>query len=124
MIIETAGMLRPLWRKGELGAAAAHDSPTKTGQRRYTASKLANVLFSCELARRLPAGVKVNAFDPGLMPGTGLAREAAAPLRWLWNHVLPRAIRCWVVCCLRIFTARQSRVPRSHGWSWSATWRE
>lgn len=61
-------------------------------QLRYTTSKLANVLFSYELARRLPPGVTVNAFDPGLMPGTGLAREQPAPLRFVWNHLLPRIL--------------------------------
>jgi len=30
------------------------------------------------LAPRLPAGITVNAFDPGLMPGTGLARDYPA----------------------------------------------
>jgi len=40
--------------------------------------------FTVEIVFRL-----INAFDPGLMPGTGLAREAAARLCWLWNHVLP-----------------------------------
>lgn len=29
-------------------------------------------------------------FDPGLMPGTGLAREQGAVLLWVWNNVLPR----------------------------------
>ncbi len=95
---QKTGMPAPAWNaptalaKGELGAAAAQDSPAKTGRRLYTTSKLANVLFNYELARRLPSGVTVNAFDPGLMPGTGLGREYPATLRWLWNHVLPRAI--------------------------------
>jgi len=92
------GMVAPAWNataalaKGELGDAARNDSGVKAGQRRYTTSKLANVFFTYELARRLPPGVTVNAFDPGLMPGTGLAREYAAPLRWLWSYVLPRVI--------------------------------
>ncbi len=95
---QKTGMPAPAWNapaalaKGELGAVAAHDSAAKSGRRRYTTSKLANVLFSYELARRLPQGVTVNAFDPGLMPGTGLAREYAAPLRWISDHVLPRFI--------------------------------
>lgn len=50
------------------------------------------MLFTYELARQLPAGVTAAAFHPGLMPGTGLVREAAAPIRWLWHHVLPRSI--------------------------------
>ena len=64
----------------------------KHGQRLYATSKLANLLFTYELARRLPAGVAVNAFDPGLMPGTGLVREGSAPLRFLWHQVLPRVL--------------------------------
>ncbi len=92
------GMVAPAWNataalaRGELGEAARNDAGVKGGQRRYTTSKLANVFFTYELARRLTPGVTVNAFDPGLMPGTGLAREYSAPLRWLWNSVLPRVI--------------------------------
>lgn len=95
---QKTGMPAPAWNepaalaKGKLGPLAAQDSPAKNGQRSYTTSKLANIYFSHELARRLPAGVTVNAFDPGMMPGTGLAREAAAPLRFVWNHILPRII--------------------------------
>ena len=95
---QKTGMPAPAWNdpaalaKGQLGPLAAKDSPAKVSQRAYTTSKLANLYFSHELARRLPPGVSVNAFDPGLMPGTGLAREAAAPLRFVWNHVLPRII--------------------------------
>ncbi len=95
---QKTGMPAPAWNdptalaKGDLGPLAARDSPTKIGQRSYTTSKLANIYFSHGLARRLPAGVTVNAFDPGLMPGTGLVREGAAPLRFLWHQVLPRII--------------------------------
>ena len=57
------------------------DSAAKDGRRRYTTSKLANVLTTYALARHLEdRGVMVNAFDPGLMPATGLARDAGA---WL-----------------------------------------
>jgi NAD(P)-dependent dehydrogenase (short-subunit alcohol dehydrogenase family) len=92
------GVPAPAWNdpvalaKGELGPLAAKDGPRKRGQRSYATSKLANVLFSYELARRLPSGVTVNAFDPGLMPGTGLVRDGAAPLRFLWHQVLPRIL--------------------------------
>ncbi len=95
---QKTGMPAPAWNdptalaKGDLGPLGTQDSPTKNGQRSYTTSKLANIYFSHELASRLSAGVTVNAFDPGMMPGTGLAREAAAPLRFVWNQVLPRVI--------------------------------
>ena len=66
------------------------------GRRRYTTSKLCNLYCAYELARRLESAadprlrsIRVHAFDPGLMPGTGLARTYPAPLRFLWRHVLP-----------------------------------
>ena len=65
----------------------------KDGRQRYATSKLVNVLWVYALTRRLARVSQkhwtVNAFDPGLMPGTGLAREYSAPLRFLWNHVMP-----------------------------------
>jgi hypothetical protein len=44
-----------------------------------------------ELDRRLPdgSGMTVTAFDPGLMPGTGLARDRTRLERLLWHGVLP-----------------------------------
>jgi NAD(P)-dependent dehydrogenase (short-subunit alcohol dehydrogenase family) len=62
------------------------------GRRRYTASKLCNVLFTYELDRRLGHGgqlVTVNAFDPGLMPGSGLARDYPPLQRIVWRFLLP-----------------------------------
>jgi hypothetical protein len=47
-------------------------------------------MFFCDpvvLASRLPAGITANAFDPGLMPGTGLIREAPALLRFIVKHI-------------------------------------
>ncbi|HWE71235.1 MAG TPA: SDR family NAD(P)-dependent oxidoreductase [Acidimicrobiales bacterium] len=64
------------------------DSEVKDGRRRYTTSKLANVLTTYALARLLEdRGITVNAFDPGLMPGTGLARDAGALSRALFATV-------------------------------------
>jgi light-dependent protochlorophyllide reductase len=59
------------------------------GRRRYTTSKLCNVLFAYELNRRLGDGVTVNAFDPGLMPGSGLARDYPPLQRLVWRYLLP-----------------------------------
>jgi NAD(P)-dependent dehydrogenase (short-subunit alcohol dehydrogenase family) len=95
---QKAGVPVPAWNdpaelaRGELGPSAANDGPFATGQRRYSTSKLANIYFTYALARRLPDGVTANAFDPGLMPGTGLVREAVAPLRFINSHVFPRMI--------------------------------
>lgn len=73
-------------------SAEQGESAEQTGRHRYGTSKLCNVLFAYELARRLRVAnvdISVNAFDPGLMPGTGLAREAAPMLQFLWRRVLP-----------------------------------
>ncbi|KAK3332894.1 hypothetical protein B0T19DRAFT_416710 [Cercophora scortea] len=80
--------------------ALAHPPPDAInipGRQRYTTSKLANVLWTYALQRRLNARapdrkITVNAFDPGLMPGTGLARETNAVVRFLWKNVLPRML--------------------------------
>jgi light-dependent protochlorophyllide reductase len=61
------------------------------GRRRYSTSKLCNILTAYELERRLTAagrsGISVNVFDPGLMPGTGLARSYGPIARFLWSTV-------------------------------------
>ncbi len=90
---QKAGVPAPAWNNpvalahGELGPAAASDKALASGQRRYSTSKLANVYFTYALARRLPSGVTANALDPGLMPGTGLMREAPAALRFILRHI-------------------------------------
>lgn len=76
----------------------AHPTPETAayaGRQRYASSKLANVLWTYALDRRLKQcargkQIAVNAFDPGLMPGTGLARDASVVVRFLWHKVLPR----------------------------------
>ena len=84
---QRTGMPKPDFRSARaLAHPAPTDSPTE-GRRRYTASKLCNVLFAYELARRAP--VRANAFDPGLMPGTGLARDYGSLQRFVWDRVLP-----------------------------------
>lgn len=70
------------------------------GRRRYSTSKLCNVYNTYELNRRLEAlgngassgGITVNAFDPGLMPGTGLARDYGGVARLLWKTILPALV--------------------------------
>lgn len=56
----------------------------------YATSKLCTILYARALARRLPPGAaRVIAFDPGLMPGTGLARDRSVVEQWAWSTVLP-----------------------------------
>lgn len=59
------------------------------GLRAYSNSKLAQVLFTRELARREPA-IAANALHPGAI-ATGIWRAAPAPARWLLGLVLPSA---------------------------------
>ena len=86
------GMPSPNYtRAAELADPAALTDPSE-GRRRYTTSKLCNVLFTYELDRRLghgEKGVTVTAFDPGLMPGSGLARDYSPAGRLAWRYLLP-----------------------------------
>lgn len=69
-------------------ASGAGDPAADTAQRardRYATSKLCDLLLVRALARR---GVPAFAIDPGLMPGTGLARDYNAVSRFLWSSVL------------------------------------
>lgn len=59
------------------------------GQRAYATSKLAVVLLAHAWQRRHGDRLRVNVYDPGLMPGTGLARDLAPWRRWMWRNVMP-----------------------------------
>jgi light-dependent protochlorophyllide reductase len=87
------GMPAPRYTTAEeLSSPVEGGNSTDEGRRRYTTSKLCNVLFSYELDRRLghgAAGITVNAFDPGMMPGSGLARDYPPAQRLVWRFVLP-----------------------------------
>jgi NAD(P)-dependent dehydrogenase (short-subunit alcohol dehydrogenase family) len=61
----------------------------RVGQRAYATSKLAVLHLAHELHRRCGDRIRVNVYDPGLMPGTGLARDLSGLRRLLWFHVLP-----------------------------------
>jgi light-dependent protochlorophyllide reductase len=84
------GMPKPVYNSA---AELAHpQGDTIDGRRRYTTSKLCNVLFAYELDRRLgqgQRGITVTAFDPGLMPGSGLARDYSPIGRWAWRYLFP-----------------------------------
>jgi light-dependent protochlorophyllide reductase len=90
---------------GDLDTLAATGGPARDtfeGRLAYVNSKLCNLWFAYELVRRLAAAgltnggvaaVTVNGFDPGLVPGSGLARDYAPTLRFVWNRVLPGVAR-------------------------------
>ncbi len=86
------GMPAPYYTSAADLAHPPADASAGDGRRRYTTSKLCNVLFAYELDRRLghgEQGVTVNAFDPGLMPGSGLARDYPPLQRLAWRYLLP-----------------------------------
>lgn len=67
-------------------------SPMVAGMRAYSASKLANLMTALHLAQSEPARAdawQVFAYDPGLTPGTGLARSQPWPIRALVWPLLP-----------------------------------
>lgn len=96
--------------KGDLGPAAANDDAAADRGRRYSTTKLANIYFTYGLAQRLSEGITVNAFDPGLMPGTGLAREYPAVVRFVWHNILPRLIPV-----LRLVLVKNIHTPEESG---------
>ncbi len=98
----TTGMPKPAFSDmATLAATGGARRDSFSGGLAYVNSKLCNLWFTYELVRRLEASglseggrrLTVNAFDPGLVPGSGLAREYAAPLRFFWKRVLPGLAR-------------------------------
>jgi NAD(P)-dependent dehydrogenase (short-subunit alcohol dehydrogenase family) len=83
------GMPHPAYTSATDLAHPRAEQSADDGRRRYTTSKLCNLLFTYELDRRLGQGVSVNAFDPGLMPGSGLARDYPPAQRLAWRYLLP-----------------------------------
>jgi light-dependent protochlorophyllide reductase len=85
------GMPHPNYTSAEDLAHPAAGAPAN-GRLRYTTSKLCNMLFAYELDRRLGQGangITVTAFDPGLMPASGLARDYSPSMRFVWGLVGP-----------------------------------
>jgi len=60
------------------------------GRDRYATTKFLNMVSTVELARRYdPEKILFICLDPGLMPGTDLARTVPAFLKFGWYYVLP-----------------------------------
>ncbi|MFI5317034.1 MAG: SDR family NAD(P)-dependent oxidoreductase [Myxococcota bacterium] len=100
IVVVSSGVHDPARRTGmPVPAIGDLDTLAKTGgpklgefngQRAYSNSKLCNLWFAYELSRRVdPNRVTVNAWEPGLVGGSGLARDYTPALRFLWNYVLP-----------------------------------
>lgn len=75
------------WLRGEPGAKHYN------GSKAYSQSKLANVLFTMELDRRLGEELTTNCLHPGLV-GTRLANKKAGPVtRAVWSLYKPFATK-------------------------------
>jgi NAD(P)-dependent dehydrogenase (short-subunit alcohol dehydrogenase family) len=59
------------------------------GQRAYATSKLAVNYLCHEVQGRYGDRLRCNVHDPGLMPGTGLARDMNRFRRFMWDRVMP-----------------------------------
>ncbi|MFI6856656.1 SDR family NAD(P)-dependent oxidoreductase [Streptomyces sp. NPDC050416] len=57
----------------------------------YSTSKLAAIYLVHGYARRLPAGIDAVTYNPGFVPGTGLARHADPVSRFAMRRILPMA---------------------------------
>ncbi|MGL5810025.1 MAG: SDR family NAD(P)-dependent oxidoreductase [Nocardioides sp.] len=77
----------PRWEETRVLAQPVPDSKASDGRRAYATSKLATMYLSHELQRRRP-DLAVNVFDPGLMPGTDLVRDAGLGVRLAWRSVM------------------------------------
>ncbi|MFL6085898.1 MAG: SDR family NAD(P)-dependent oxidoreductase [Mycobacterium sp.] len=83
------GMPSPRYTSAAELAHPRAEQSADDGRRGYTTSKLCNLLFAYELDRRRGEGLTVNAFDPGLMPGSGLARDYPPLQRLAWRYLFP-----------------------------------
>ncbi|PQE17448.1 short-chain dehydrogenase protein [Rutstroemia sp. NJR-2017a WRK4] len=104
---QKSGLPDPEYNTAEDLAHPPPDMIKIPGRKRYSTAKLCNVLFTYALAQR---HITVNALDPGLMPGTGLAREGSRIERWLWNSVLPHMIGL-----LRLLVTPNTHTPAESG---------
>lgn len=81
----------PVWKSPfDLATPATFDKPSSTaaGRTAYSTSKLAAIYLVHEYARRLPA-LEVVSYNPGFVPGTGLARNADPVSRFMMSRVMP-----------------------------------
>ncbi|MGX5397500.1 SDR family NAD(P)-dependent oxidoreductase [Streptomyces anulatus] len=82
----------PAWKSPDvLARTGAFPEPDTAagGRTAYSTSKLAAIYLVHEYARRLPAGIDAVAYNPGFVPGTGLARNAGPVSRFAMRRIMP-----------------------------------
>ncbi|KAJ0421494.1 short-chain dehydrogenase [Aspergillus carlsbadensis] len=96
---QKTGMPEAIYNTAEELAHPSGESLKYPGRQRYPSSKLANVIWGYALEARFKKLRETNvrnwtvvSFDPGLMPGTGLARSGNAVERVVWFRVLPKVL--------------------------------
>lgn len=95
---QKTGMPPPIYTSAEVLAHPTSETAKYSGRQRYATSKLCNVMWTYAVQRHIDATADpkkdwhVVAFDPGFMPGTGLARDAGPIVRFLFVSVLPRLL--------------------------------
>ena len=68
-------------------------SPAQACKDAYATSKFCEMVSARLFAGRAPEAAFFFSFDPGLMPGTGLARQHDRVGRFVWRHVMTRLAR-------------------------------
>jgi NAD(P)-dependent dehydrogenase (short-subunit alcohol dehydrogenase family) len=112
---QKSGLPDAIYDSAELLAHPSAETEKYEGRQRYATSKLVNILWTYALDRKLKQHapekhITVTAFDPGLMPGTGLAREYSTVLRFIWNQVLTR-----IMPLLRLIVTPNVHTPEESG---------
>lgn len=90
---QKTGVPDAVYTSAEELAHPSEEAKKNPGRQRYSTSKLCNVLFMYAIAERLEKegqGKTVVAFDPGLMSGTQLSRNAGKVIQFIADSVLPR----------------------------------
>ncbi len=93
------GMPKPQYQPAKLLAFPDNNNHYtdigNTGRRRYTTSKLCNLLCTYELSRRLQkqqSNITANAFEPGLMLDTNLGRDYSEAELSALGTAIPRSV--------------------------------
>lgn len=97
---QNTGIAEPVYENARLLAYPNDTKSVQTmmsmirlGQRRYTTSKLCNILCAYELDERIRTQTKksiaVNSFNPGQMAGTGFSRTFPPIVRIISNFIVP-----------------------------------
>ncbi len=112
--VQKTGLPDAKYTTAEELAHPTAETAKNDGRQRYATSKLANVMWTYALHRRFAHGPGKSrtavAFDPGLVPGTGLAREAPVILQFVWNYILP-----YMVPLLRRFLSANVHTAQESG---------